>query len=102
MTSFVNVIGLIILCTHTCFCIDPLKAPVPLSLESAKAFIQAKCTDDQRHFINTNPDASTHIAEGEDYEYCSGDCTLDEPITFQDASTEAIIPTNAATCAKAN
>eukprot|EP01084_Bolivina_argentea_P304420 525716_1 len=88
MTSFVNVIGLIILCTHTCFCIDPLKAPVPLSLESAKAFIHAKCTDDQRHFINTNKDPTTHLAEGSDYEYCSGDCTL------KDTST--------ATCAKAN
>eukprot|EP01084_Bolivina_argentea_P304417 525707_1 len=106
MTSFVNVIGLIILCTHTCFCIDPLKAKVPLALDDADkadAFIHAKCTDDQRHFINTNKDASTHLAEGEDYEYCSGDCTLDEPITFQYASTETIIATeNTATCAKAN
>eukprot|EP01084_Bolivina_argentea_P304419 525715_1 len=104
MTSFVNVIGLIILCTHTCFCIDLLKAPDAFNTESAKAFIHAKCTDDQRHFINTNKDPTTHLAEGSDYKYCSGDCKLDVPITFQDASTEAIIATNTntATCAEAN
>eukprot|EP01084_Bolivina_argentea_P304418 525713_1 len=119
MTSFVNVIGLIILCTHTCLDVNALTTEYAtemgirlefnddgsLNRQIAEAFINAKCTDDQQHFIkdDTNKDATTHLAEGSDYKYCSGACKLDEPITFQYASTETIIATeNTATCAKAN